>query len=80
MTGQTFDDIFWHEIIGRVSRGTATGKDAGIVNSHLGLRRHADRIARTGGDASQATVIATNLRWIRRRTLAKYGFREVRRA
>ena len=74
------NDIHWWQIIGRVSRGLGTADDAQAISEHLALGDVARQIRATGGDAGLARRLRVNLGFVRRLSLAKHGFREVRRA
>lgn len=74
-----FESVPWHELIFRVKTGTADYDDMMHVKRHLGLRDCARSISLTGGKDSDAEEIQKSLYIIRKRRLAKYGFREVHR-
>ena len=73
------DNIHWWQIIGRVSRGLATADDADAISEHLRLPGIARDVRQQGGNDNLARHLQVNLWFIRKWSLARYGFREVRR-
>ena len=74
-----FDFMAWHKLIARVARGLASWDDGRHVSHYLGMYSEGSRIQANGGDAVLASLITTNLGFMRRRSLRQFGFREVNR-